>query len=95
MNIEQAEDTHIRATARGKVSLVIPVYNEGEGLQRLREALLPLLDNAMTLLPDGRRVRPYDWEVLLVNDGSRDNCIMPGYRTVSYKHMTLPTNSLV
>lgn len=57
MNIEQAEDTHIRATARGKVSLVIPVYNEGEGLQRLREALLPLLDNAMTLLPDGRRVR--------------------------------------
>ena len=75
MNIEQAEDTHIRATARGKVSLVIPVYNEGEGLQRLREALLPLLDNAMTLLPDGRRVRPYDWEVLLVNDGSRDNSL--------------------
>lgn len=66
---EQKQDT------RRKVSLVIPVYNEGEGLRSLRDALLPLLDNTMTELPDGRRVQPYDWEVLLVNDGSRDNSL--------------------
>ncbi len=63
------------AQQRRKVSLVIPVYNEGAGLRALRDALLPLLDNTMLELPDGRRVQPYDWEVLLVNDGSADDSL--------------------
>lgn len=63
------------AQQRRKVSLVIPVYNEGAGLRALRDALLPLLDNTMLELPDGRRVQPYDWEVLLVNDGSSDDSL--------------------
>mgnify|MGYP002916531355 CR=1 FL=1 len=43
-----------------------------------------------------------DWELILVDDGSLDACpqMCDGYakedaRTVSYTHLTLPTNSLV
>lgn len=53
---------------RKRISLLIPVYNEAAGLEELYAALLPLLNNEMTS-------RPYDWEVLLVNDGSRDDSL--------------------
>ncbi|MBD5214093.1 MAG: glycosyltransferase family 2 protein [Bacteroidales bacterium] len=58
-----------------KVTILIPVYNEGANLPALREALLPLIDNQLT--PE-----PYEWEVLMVNDGSLDNSaeIMTGMR---------------
>ncbi|MDE6832098.1 MAG: glycosyltransferase family 2 protein, partial [Muribaculaceae bacterium] len=58
-----------------KVTILIPVYNEGANLPALREALLPLIDNQLT--PE-----PYEWEVLMVNDGSLDNSaeIMAGIR---------------
>lgn len=52
-----------------RVSILIPVYNEGsQSLAALREALLPLIDNRMT-------DRPYQWQVMLVNDGSRDDSL--------------------
>ena len=60
---------------RRKVSLVIPAYNEGRGLLRLREALQPLMDNNMRLTDDGREVGVYDYEVVIVNDGSRDDTL--------------------
>lgn len=51
------------------VSILIPVYNEGATqLQALRAALLPLIDNRMT-------DRAYRWQVLLVDDGSRDDSL--------------------
>ncbi len=44
-----------------RLSVVIPVYNEEESLELLRDALY----NAL-------RGLPYDWEVILVDDGSSD-----------------------
>lgn len=48
-----------------KISLIIPVYNEEANLPALYGALRPLIDNQMT-------ERQYDWEVIMINDGSRD-----------------------
>lgn len=53
-----------------KVSILIPVYNEEESLDALYDALRPLLDNLHPDLPSC-----YDWEVILVDDGSRDNSL--------------------
>ena len=48
-----------------KVTVLIPCYNE--------ESSLPALYQALKELMDGQR--EYIWEVLLVNDGSRDDTI--------------------
>ncbi len=48
-----------------KVSILVPCYNEEASLQVLYEALRQLMD-AQT---------DYQWEVLMVNDGSKDNTI--------------------
>lgn len=49
-----------------KITILIPVYNEAAALPVLHDALLPLIDNKLT-------PKPYEWEVLMVNDGSLDN----------------------
>jgi glycosyltransferase involved in cell wall biosynthesis len=49
-----------------KVSVLIPMYNEQEVLPALFERLNSLMDSQPN----------YDWEVLLVNDGSRDNTLV-------------------
>ncbi|MDE6428696.1 MAG: glycosyltransferase family 2 protein [Muribaculaceae bacterium] len=49
-----------------KISIIIPIYNESGNLEALYEALRPLIDNELT-------ENQYDWEVLLINDGSKDN----------------------
>lgn len=54
-----------------KISLLIPVYNEEESLDALYAALLPLLDNTHP----GLAGRKYDWEVILIDDGSSDRSI--------------------
>ncbi len=51
-----------------KISLLIPVYNEEESLGALVAALLPLLDNTHT----GLEGKIYDWEAVLIDDGSID-----------------------
>jgi len=48
-----------------RVTLLIPCYNEEASLPKLKEALLSL----MSSLPS------YEWEVLMVNDGSRDHTL--------------------
>jgi glycosyltransferase involved in cell wall biosynthesis len=48
-----------------KVDLIVPCYNEEASLPALYEALKDLMDGQ----PD------YSWEVLMVNDGSRDDTI--------------------
>lgn len=53
-----------------KVSILIPVYNEEESLDSLYAALRPLLDNSHRGLKN-----LYEWEVILVNDGSRDHSL--------------------
>lgn len=53
-----------------KVSILIPVYNEEESLDSLYAALRPLLDNSHPGLKSD-----YEWEVLMVNDGSRDHSL--------------------
>ena len=52
-----------------KISLLIPVYNEEESLDRLYLALLPLLDNTHPALMGAQ----YDWEVIFIDDGSNDH----------------------
>lgn len=51
-----------------KITLLIPVYNESHNLTRLADAIGPLIRNELTS-------DTYEWEVLLVNDGSRDNSL--------------------
>ena len=48
-----------------KISIIIPAYNEEESLPMLYERLKKLMDS----------ITNYEFEVLFVNDGSRDNTI--------------------
>lgn len=51
-----------------KVSILIPAYNE--------EASLPLLyPELVKVIEDSNLVKNYEWEVLFVNDGSKDNTL--------------------
>ncbi len=52
-------------TTMKKVSILVPCFNEEQSLPRLYERLVALFN----MLPQ------YDWEVLLVNDGSRDGTL--------------------
>jgi len=47
-----------------KISVVIPVYNEEQGLERLFERLLPVMEGMNR-----------DYEVIMVDDGSRDRSL--------------------
>lgn len=51
-----------------KISILIPVFNESASLHNLYAALSPLIDNKLTQ-------HPYEWEVMLVDDGSRDDSL--------------------
>lgn len=51
---------------RKKVSLLIPFYNEREVLTQLFDRLVVLMDAH----------DDYDWEVMLVNDGSTDDGLL-------------------
>jgi len=48
-----------------KVSILIPCYNEAESLPLLYDELMQVVHNQ----------RDYEWEILFVNDGSKDNTI--------------------
>lgn len=48
-----------------KISIIIPAYNEEESLPMLYERLNKLMNE----------VKNYEFEVLFVNDGSKDNTI--------------------
>lgn len=48
-----------------KISILIPCYNEEKSLPILYPELKKLMDNIIN----------YDWEILFVNDGSKDNTI--------------------
>ena len=48
-----------------KISIIIPSYNEEETLQLLYNRLMPILNN----------IQNYSFEVLFVNDGSKDNTL--------------------
>lgn len=48
-----------------KISILVPCYNE--------EASLPLLYPELKRLMD--KEKDYDWEILFINDGSKDNTI--------------------
>ena len=50
-----------------KVSILIPVYNE--------EKMLPLLEPEVKKLMDSQKNK-YEWEVVFVNDGSKDNSLV-------------------
>ncbi|MDE6379359.1 MAG: glycosyltransferase family 2 protein [Muribaculaceae bacterium] len=54
-----------------KISLLIPVYNEEASLDALYAALCPLLSNSHP----GLEGAAYDWEVILVDDGSSDGSL--------------------
>jgi len=54
----------VTEAAAPRLSVVIPCYNEEENVDRLLEALLPVLDGMEA-----------SFEVLLVNDGSRDRTL--------------------
>ncbi len=51
--------------------MLIPVYNEEESLDALHNALLPLIDNTHP----GLKGDAYNWEVILVDDGSSDSSL--------------------
>jgi len=49
-----------------KVSILIPCYNEEKSLPLLYEELSRLIENQ----------KDYEWEILFVNDGSKDNTLL-------------------
>lgn len=49
-----------------KITIMVPCYNEAESLPLLYSALNGLMDVE----------RDYEWEILFVNDGSRDNTLL-------------------
>ena len=53
-----------RSTDDMKVSIVVPFFNESEGVLSLFERLLPILESM-----------DCQWEIICVNDGSRDNTL--------------------
>ncbi len=52
-------------TRKKKVTILIPCYNEQESLGALYDALQTLMDGNAS----------YDWEILMVNDGSADHTL--------------------
>ena len=55
-----------------KVSVLIPCYNEEKSLPILYDELLQVIDNChIQLLGEAN----YEWEILFVNDGSKDNTL--------------------
>lgn len=48
------------------ISIIVPVHNEQSSLPQLHESLSALIDSTPS----------YDWEVLMVNDGSTDNSLL-------------------
>src|SRR6266851_1614739 len=54
-------ESRLEWRTRGELSVIIPCYNEGEVLPLLEERLLAALDSLEV-----------DWEVIFVDDGSRD-----------------------
>ncbi len=60
-----------KGTSRRKVSVLIPCHNEAENLERLFAALRSLIEQE----------KDYDWEVLLVDDGSTDGTLV-GLKTL-------------
>ncbi len=50
---------------RRKISIVVPFYNEGEGVDHFYDALSPSLD----------KLARFDFEVVCVDDGSTDNTL--------------------
>ena len=56
------------------LSAIVPVYNEADGLPLLYERLSAALDAAVALLENAasQEPEPDRWEILLVDDGSRD-----------------------
>lgn len=51
---------------RRKISIVVPFYNESEGVNHFHEALLPILDKLIDV----------DFEVICIDDGSRDDTLI-------------------
>lgn len=61
-----------------KITIIVPSYNEADNLEALYDALLPLIDGKMPQYsPDGSSaaLNGYDWEVMMVNDGSSDTTL--------------------
>lgn len=50
-----------------KISILVPCYNE--------RASLPLFYNELKKIMDMPDMARYDWEILLVNDGSKDDTL--------------------
>lgn len=60
----------MNADKRKKISVLIPFYNEEEVLPQLYERLARVMDS----MPE------YDWEAMLVNDGSKDRSLVAAAR---------------
>lgn len=60
----------MNADKRKKISVLIPFYNEEEVLPQLYERLAGVMDS----MPE------YDWEAMLVNDGSKDRSLVAAAR---------------
>ena len=60
-DVEASEETETETDTRKTVTIVVPVYNEAENIPHFVTAV----DEAMAGLP-------YDYEILFVDDGSRE-----------------------
>jgi glycosyltransferase involved in cell wall biosynthesis len=67
VSMERLDDSHMASTTSGnlKLSVVVPVYNEAEGLHEFHRRVSIVLESL-----------PYKAEVIYVKDGSTDESIM-------------------
>jgi glycosyltransferase involved in cell wall biosynthesis len=53
---------NVTSLAKPEISLLIPAYNEGEGMERALNTIVNILDTMGN-----------DWEIIVIDDGSKDN----------------------
>ncbi len=53
---------NVTSLAKPEISLLIPAYNEGEGMERALNTIVNILDTIGN-----------DWEIIVIDDGSKDN----------------------
>lgn len=70
--IQQQENKEGQTGKKLKVSVLVPAYNEASSLPLLLEALNQVTEHIV----DAKELkREYEWEFLIINDGSRDNTL--------------------
>src|SRR5581483_6904271 len=65
----------VLASTKPRISIVVPLYNEGGNVALLVERIFGVLSQLRDKSDAGRAGKPLTYEVILVNDGSSDSTL--------------------